>query len=384
MSRSLRSQRNQYSFAKMTPLSNWPPAVVLERDGIRLEPLSFEHEAGLRIAAADGELWKLWVTSVPEPEQTHAYIETALKGREEGHRLAFVVIDARTNEVLGSSSYHDIVAAAKRVEIGYTWYRKSVQRSHVNTTCKLMLMQHAFETLQCDVVGWRTDIYNYASQRAIEKLGAKRDGVIRHHAMRRDGTVRDTVIYSMLAAEWPSAKVKLEARLSTAGFESTRVKQRIRFVEIDADNLVALHRLNAGAVGSQMVAPNGTSVAQAAYSKNAWARAVYASDDAPVGFVMLFDPTLDLVAAKAKEHSPDELYVWRLMIDFKHQGRGYGEQVLRTVIAMARERGVFKRVTLSYVMEEGSAKPFYEKLGFRDTGKIDDGEMEMSLDLQGS
>jgi N-acetyltransferase len=372
----------QASMTNRTATSIWPPAVILERNGIRLEPLTLAHEAGLREAAADGELWNLRVTSVPEPEKTRAYIELALKQREEGNRLAFAVIDVAKNTVLGSTSYHDIVPAAKRVEIGYTWYRKSVQRSHVNTTCKLLLMQHAFETLQCAVVGWRTDIFNYASQRAIEKLGAKRDGVVRHHAPRRDNTVRDTVIYSMLANEWPAAKEKLEARLASGGFvprETT--EKKIRFVEIDAKNLVTLHRMNPGAVGSRMVAPNGMSVAQSFFSKNAWARALYA-DDTPVGFVMLFDPTLDPEAAVKEEEALDSLYVWRLMIDFQHQGKGYGEQALRLVIDRARTIPGIKSVTLSYVMADGSAKPFYEKLGFRDTGNIDEDEMEMLLDLR--
>jgi N-acetyltransferase len=360
----------------------WPPAVVLERNGIRLEPLTLAHEAGLRDATADGELWTL-PTTVPSPGKEKEYIETAHKMRAEGSRLPFAVIDIDSGRVLGSTSYHDIVAPLKRVEIGYTWYRKSVWRGPVNTTCKLMLMQHAFETLQCPVVGWRTGHKNSRSQRAIEALGAKRDGVIRAHALYPDGSIRDTVIYSMLASEWPDAKAKLESRLASGGFEPKQADRTIRFVEIDAENLVKLHRLNAGAVGSRMVAPNGMSVAQAAYSKNAWPRAVYVGD-VPVGFVMLFDPTLDPANAEKEELPIDALYVWRLMIDFKHQGKGYGEQVLRAVIAMARERRVFKRVTLSYVMEDGSAKPFYEKLGFRDTGKIDDGEMEMSLDLQGS
>jgi N-acetyltransferase len=358
----------------------WPPTVTLERDGIRLAPLALVHEAGLREAAADGELWSLRVTSVHEPEQTRAYIETALQGRAEGHRFAFAVIDIASGKFIGCTSYHDIVPAIKRVEIGYTWYRKSVQRSSVNTICKLLLMQHAFETLQSPVVGWRTDIFNFASQRAIEKLGAKRDGVIRCHAQRRDGTIRDTVMYSMLASEWPEAKAKLESRLASGGFESKQREQTIRFVEVTSDNVVALHRLNAGAVGSRMVAPNAMSVAQGMLSPNAWLRGVYVGD-LPVGLVMLFDPTLDPENAKKEELPLDALYVWRLMIDFKHQGKGYGEQVLRAVIAKARERAAFKRVTLSYVMEEGSAKPFYEKLGFRETGKIDDGEMEMALEL---
>ena len=183
--------------------------VVLRDQGVRLEPLALEHEAGLRAAAADGALWNIRVTSVPEPEHTRAYIEQALAMRAEGSRFAFAVVDDANGQVLGSTSYHDIVPALRRVEIGYTWYRQSVQRSHVNTTCKLLMMGHAFDTLGCAVVGWRTDNFNFASQRAIERLGARKDGVIRHHALRRDGTVRDTVMYSMLAGEWPEARAQL-------------------------------------------------------------------------------------------------------------------------------------------------------------------------------
>ena len=183
--------------------------VILKDHGVRLEPLALSHEEGLRAAAADGELWTLRVTSVPEPEQTRAYIETALKMREAGDRIAFAVIDDASGKVLGSTSFHDILPAVKRVEIGYTWYAKSVQRSHVNTTCKLLMMGHAFDNLGCRTVGWRTDNFNHASQQAIERLGARKDGVIRGHAMRRDGTIRDTVMYSMAAGEWPEAKAQL-------------------------------------------------------------------------------------------------------------------------------------------------------------------------------
>ncbi len=183
--------------------------VTLSERGIRLVPLGMEHEAGLRAAAADGELWRLRITSVPEPEQTAQYIATALEGRADGQRFAFAVLDEGSGTVLGSSSYHDILPAVKRVEIGYTWYAARCQRTHVNTTCKLLLMGHAFDTLGCHVVGWRTDNFNYASQRGIERLGAHKDGVIRGHALRRDGTIRDTVMYSMRAGEWPEARAQL-------------------------------------------------------------------------------------------------------------------------------------------------------------------------------
>ncbi len=183
--------------------------VTLSANGITLRPLTLDDEAGLRAAAADGELWKLRITSVPEPEHTRQYIADALAMREAGNRFAFAVTDSASGQVLGCTSYHDIVPAVKRVEIGWTWYAKSVQRTHVNTTAKLLLLTHAFETLGCHVVGWRTDNFNFASQRAIERLGAKKDGVIRGHALRRDGTIRDTVMYSMRSGEWPEAKAQL-------------------------------------------------------------------------------------------------------------------------------------------------------------------------------
>ena len=183
--------------------------VTLAARGIALIPLGLIHESGLRAAAADGELWNLRVTSVPEPDQTRAYIETALAMFAAGQRLAFAVTDQATSTVLGCTSFHDIVPAVRRVEIGWTWYARRCQRTHVNTTCKLLLMAHAFETLGCAVIGWRTDNFNFASQAAIERLGAQKDGVIRGHTLRRDGTIRDTVMYSMRAGEWPEAKAQL-------------------------------------------------------------------------------------------------------------------------------------------------------------------------------
>jgi RimJ/RimL family protein N-acetyltransferase len=185
--------------------------VTLEFNGVRLEPLGLHHLDGLRAAAGDGELWNLRITSVPEPQDTEAYIRTAL---EMGNRVAFAVVDASSDTVIGTTSYHDIMPAIDRVEIGYTWYAKSRQRSHVNTSCKLLLLSHAFDTLGCAVVGLRTDNFNYASQAAIERLGAKKDGVLRHHAPRRDGTVRDTVMYSIVRGEWHEIKSHLHDRLA--------------------------------------------------------------------------------------------------------------------------------------------------------------------------
>jgi RimJ/RimL family protein N-acetyltransferase len=193
-----------------------PTPVTLEGHGVRLEPLTREHEPALRAAVTDGELWTLWFTSVPEPDRVGAYIDAALEGRAQGHMLAWAVRELPGGALIGSTRYHDIVADIDRVEIGYTWYAKSRQRTHVNTASKLLLFQHAFETLGCHVVGLRTDSFNFASQRAIEALGAKKDGVIRRHQRRRDGTVRDSVMYSVLREEWPDVKRHLELRLQRA------------------------------------------------------------------------------------------------------------------------------------------------------------------------
>jgi RimJ/RimL family protein N-acetyltransferase len=199
-----------------------PRPITLEGGGIRLEPLTEDHHEGLVAAAADGRLWELWFTSVPPADGMRAYIAAALQGQRDGHMMPWVVRDSGSGAVLGSTRYHDIVREIDRVEIGYTWYSESRQRTHVNTACKRLLLAHAFETLGCQVVGLRTDNFNFRSQRAIEALGAKKDGVIRHHTMRRDGTVRDTVIYSILAAEWPDVRRHLDLRLARQGTRGGR------------------------------------------------------------------------------------------------------------------------------------------------------------------
>ena len=194
-----------------------PVPVVLEGHGVRLEPLDASHAGGLAAAAADGKLWELWFTSVPAPGDEGAYIASALAGQEAGHMLPFAVRDLATGDIVGTTRYHDIVAPIDRVEIGWTWYAARCQRTHVNTACKLLLFTHAFDTLGCAVVGLRTDNFNVRSQRAIEALGAKRDGVLRHHMARRDGTARDSYLYSVLAHEWPDVRRHLALRLARGG-----------------------------------------------------------------------------------------------------------------------------------------------------------------------
>ncbi|MGH8215207.1 MAG: GNAT family N-acetyltransferase [Rhodanobacteraceae bacterium] len=187
--------------------------VALESEHVVLESLTLDHVAGLEAAAADGELWNLRVTHVPKPGAMLAYIEAALAMQAAGASLPFVVRDKSDGTIAGSTRYYDFDAGIPRVLIGHTWYARSRQHTHVNTACKLLLMEYAFERLGCAVVGWETDILNAASQRAIERLGACRDGVLRQHKRRHDGTIRDTVAYSMLASEWPVARAALKARL---------------------------------------------------------------------------------------------------------------------------------------------------------------------------
>jgi N-acetyltransferase len=377
----------------------WPADVTLSRNGIRLERLTLAHEAGLRAAAADGALWQIRVTSVPEPDQTRAYIETALAQRAQGTRLAFAVIDIASETVIGSTSYHDMIAAVKRVEIGYTWYAKRFQRTQVNTTCKLLLMAHAFGTLRCPVVGWRTDNFNLASQRAIERLGAARDGVIRHHALRRDGSVRDTVMYSMLAADWPTCKEKFEARLlqfqsaqlTKAAYSAPQVSPGVSEIsEIPAaqislraltpETVRAVCRLNPGANGEHMVAPNSVSLAQAYVQPNAVPRAIFAGETV-VGFLMLYDPTLDPAQAKKDDAQSNALNLWRIMMGLQFQGKGFGEAAIMEIARYATSRTGLTQITLSYVPREGNASPFYKRLGFTETGELDGTEVIMAQPL---
>jgi N-acetyltransferase len=179
-----------------------------------LEPLAREHEAGIKAAAADGELWNLWYTSVPAPDRTAAWIDAALDMRERLGALAFVVREAATGDIVGSTRYFNVDATNRRLEIGHTWYAKRAQRTAVNTEAKLLLLTHAFEALDCIAVEFRTSFFNFASREAIARLGAKQDGILRHHQILPDGTLRDTVVFSIVAPEWPAVKRNLVWRLS--------------------------------------------------------------------------------------------------------------------------------------------------------------------------
>ena len=191
----------------------WPTEVTLEGRHASLVPLSQAHCADLIDAVKDGELWRLWYTFVPPPDEMAAQIDERLAKRADGAMLPFAVIDAAGGRAVGMTTYMNIDAASRRVEIGATWYRKAVQRTPMNTECKLMLLRHAFETLDCIAVELRTHFLNHQSRRAIERLGAKLDGVLRNHIRMPNGTLRDTCVYSILPGEWPAVKANLEARL---------------------------------------------------------------------------------------------------------------------------------------------------------------------------
>lgn len=182
----------------------------LSSNGVTLEPLNLNHASDLAEASKDGELWKIMVTSIPKPDSV---IDDIKKAHAMPDRFAFAVIDEVTGKAIGSTSYHDVLPLAKRLEIGYTWYAKSHWRTHINTTCKLMLLTHAFETFDYLTVGWRTDSGNYRSQQAIERLGVKKDGVIRGNRVRRDGVIADTVMYSLKQSEWSDVKTGLKEKL---------------------------------------------------------------------------------------------------------------------------------------------------------------------------
>jgi len=179
--------------------------VTLRGRHATLEPLAREHEETLRRAAADGELWRLWYTSVAPPEKMGEYVAAALEMREKLGAMPFVVRDA-AGEVVGSTRYFNVDAANRRLEIGHTWYAKRVQRTSLNTECKLLLLGHAFDELRCIAVEFRTHWFNHASREAILRLGAKQDGVLRNHQLGRDGSYRDTVVFSIIESEWPAVK----------------------------------------------------------------------------------------------------------------------------------------------------------------------------------
>jgi N-acetyltransferase len=197
------------------PMS-WPDAVTLAGEYARLEPLSQDHCAGLIEAAADGELWRLWYTMIPAPEGMKAEINRRSSLREQGSMLPFAVIDVSTGNPVGMTTYMNIDAAQRRLEIGSTWYRQSVQRTAINTECKLLLLRHAFEALDCIAVEFRTHFFNHQSRRAIERLGAKLDGVLRSHMRMKDGSLRDTCVYSIIAGEWPAVRSNLHWRMERA------------------------------------------------------------------------------------------------------------------------------------------------------------------------
>ena len=193
---------------------SWPPEIELHGEHASLVPLRPEHAADLAEGAAEGELWRIWYTNVPKPEDMVADIEKRLAKQAAGNCLPFAVIDPRSGAAVGMTCYWNVDAEAKRVEIGATWYRRSVQRSPINTQCKRLLLAHAFETLDCIAVEFRTHVLNHQSRRAIERLGASLDGILRNHTRAKDGSLRDTCSYSIIASEWPAVRTHLDWQMA--------------------------------------------------------------------------------------------------------------------------------------------------------------------------
>ena len=189
--------------------------ITLSGDYAALEPLAYAHQDALADAVRDGELWKLWYTAVPSPEGMREEIERRLGLQACGSMLPFAVRSLTSGKIVGMTTYMNIDAKNRRVEIGSTWYAKSAQRTPLNTECKLLLLTHAFETLDCLAVEFRTGFFNFASRRAIERLGAKQDGILRSHQRYADGSLRDTVVFSIIAQEWPAVKRHLEFKLTS-------------------------------------------------------------------------------------------------------------------------------------------------------------------------
>lgn len=195
---------------------SWLKPVTLEDSAVSLVPLSHDHHDALVEAVQDGELWKLWYTLIPTPDKMSAEIDRRLGLQEKGSMLPFTVIDKAMNRPVGMTTYMNVDAANRRVEIGSTWYRKAVQRTALNTRCKLMLLAYAFEQLDCIAVEFRTHFFNHQSREAIARLGAKQDGILRNHQLGANGSLRDTVVFSILPEEWPAVKTHLRYRLNLA------------------------------------------------------------------------------------------------------------------------------------------------------------------------
>ena len=198
----------------MSSIKRFVDPITLKGEHATLEPLSREHEAGVKAAAADGDLWQLWYTSVPAPDKVAAWIDASLAMREKLGAMPFVIRDNASGDIVGSTRYFNVEPAHRRLEIGHTWHAKRVQRTAINTECKLMLLTHAFETLACIAVEFRTNFFNFQSREAIARLGAKQDGILRNHQLTPEGLLRDTVVFSLIDSEWPTAKRNLIYRLT--------------------------------------------------------------------------------------------------------------------------------------------------------------------------
>ncbi len=339
--------------------------IVLEDRGVRLEPLGQEHRDGLEQAAADGNLWELRFTSVPEPGGTAAYIEKALAGQAAGTMLPWAVRDLLTGRIAGSTRYHDVVAQLDRVEIGYTWYGRSWQRTHLNTTCKRMLLAHAFDSLGCKVVGFRTDILNLASQRAIEALGARRDGILRHHQSRGDGSVRDSVFYSILASEWPGIRERLERRLESqrapGAHEGPMAESREEIAVGRPEDAREIAGLMERQIEEHSLPVDRRGIAAAVTA---------VLDDPRAGFFLIARRGREAQGAafvafiQSAEHGDVGAWLEEVYVIPGRRGRGIGTRLVREAVRRARDVGC-RAMDLEVTEDRQIATHLYEREGFQ-------------------
>jgi N-acetyltransferase len=354
---------------------------IIEGYGLRLEPLGLQHEVGLRVAAADGELWKLRYAGVTEPENMRRWIEEAIRQHTDRKRVPFAIVEMGTGRVLGTASYCEFKPHTQRIEIGELWLAQSMQRTWANTACHLLMLGCAFDALKAQCVGWRSDVLNNTAHAAFERLGARREGTVSHFAKRRDESVMDVVLHGMRHDEWLRHKPKLIERLAKGATPPKLALPRFAPLRtLKPEQINALARLDPGAGKSRFVAANGITIANTLGHENAELMAIL-DGDAPVGLMLMYDPGNNPDEATKDGAAADTLVLWRLMVDFRYQGRGFGKAALEEFVRQATLRPSIHQMRLSHLPGEGSAAPLFEAFGFAYNGEQDGDELVMTRHL---
>jgi N-acetyltransferase len=354
---------------------------VIEGYGLRLEPLSIDHEPSLRVAAADGELWKLRYVQVPEPEKLRRWIDQALRLYVDRKRVPFALIEISSGRVLGTASFCELMPQTHRLEIGELWVAQSMHRTWVNTACHLLMLGCAFDMLQAQCVGWRSDVLNNAAHAAFERLGARREGLLSQFMRRKDDSVADVVLHGMRLEDWPRLKARMVDRLAK-GAKPVRPPAP-RFVPLRTlrpQQIDALAKLDPGAGKARFVVPNGVTIANTLAHENAVLIGILDADT-PVGMLLLYDPANNPDEAQHDGAAADTLVLWRLMVDFRHQGKGFGKAAIEEFVRQATLRPSIHQLRLSHLPGEGSAGPLFEAFGFTYNGEQDGEELVMTRHL---